>query len=107
VPGGEEAVGFIEDDESNARETDGRVGAGRADVVGETAGCGNDDVGTLGERDGLGAHVGAAGYEEDFEGLGGGDCAELLVDLESEFSGWRFQLGMGVNEEWKRTWWVS
>jgi len=86
VSGSEEAVCFVEDDETYAGKADGRVGAGGADVVCETAWGGNDDVGALREGDGLGAHVGAAGYEEDFEGLGGGDGEELLVDLEGEFS---------------------
>jgi len=97
VPGSEEAVGFIEDDEPHAGQPDGRVGAGGADVVCETAWGGDDDVGALGEGDGLGAHVGAAGYEEDFEGLGGGDGEELLVDLEREFSG--LWLGEGLEGE--------
>ena len=92
MSGGEEAVGFVEDDETHAGEADGGVRAGRADVVCKTAGCGDDDVGALGEGDGLGAHVGAAGDEDHLEGLGGGDGAELFVDLEGEFSGWTCQL---------------
>jgi len=70
VAGSEEAVCFVEHDETDAGKPDGRVGAGGADVVCEAAWGGDDDVRALGEGDGLGAHIGAAGYEEDFEGLG-------------------------------------
>lgn len=83
---GEESVGFVENDHADALQAADGVGAGGVDVVGETAGRGDHDVWALREREGLGAHVGAAGDEEGFHALGGGDGFDLFVDLEGEFT---------------------
>lgn len=83
---GEEPVCFVENDHADALQAADGVGAGGVDVVGETAGRGDHDVWALCEGHGLWAHVGAAGDEEGFHALGGGDGFDLFVDLEGKFT---------------------
>ena len=83
---GEQAVGFVEYDELDAAKAADGVFAGSADVVGETAGGGDDEMGPVGEVDGLFAHVGAAGDEDGFENVGLREGDYLFHDLQGKFA---------------------
>lgn len=83
---GEEPVGFVENNEFHAAKAADGVFARGADVVGETAGSGDDEMGTVGEVDGLFAHVGAAGDEDGFEDVRLRESDDLFHDLEGELA---------------------